>query len=122
MSRNVQLQVLRGTFAQLQTLIGGIDPDTGAQTLPLQMGEPYFATDQGNFYFGTPGYGVGYVQVGDTTQVNETLKQMLVVMESMRRAVVALACEGKRNDPRDFDLAFIDREIQPVDDVLSGGN
>ena len=91
MGRNVQLQILRGTQGQLQS------------AMPLAMGEMYFATDTGNLFFGTPGTGLGYIQLGDTTQVNETLQKILATLEAMRRALVALACEGKRCREEDFD-------------------
>lgn len=104
MARNLTLQVLRG-------IQGNIPSD-------LAMGEMYFATDTGNFFLGTPGYGLGYAQIGDTTEVNETLKKLLLVMESMRRAIVALACDGGKNKPVDFDITTISSEsgIDSVDD------
>lgn len=96
MARNFQLVILRGVQANIP--------------IDLGMGEPYFATDTGNFFLGTPGYGIGYVQIGDTTKVNETLKQMLLVMESVRRALVAIACEGGKSKPIDFDISTIANE------------
>lgn len=36
--------------------------------------------------------------------------QMMVVLEAMRRALVALACEGGRNKPQDFDPNIISQE------------
>lgn len=103
MSRNVQLQVLRGTQSQFLSLQSGVDSDTGLSANPLQMGEMYLATDVGQLYFGTPGIGRGYIQIGDTTQVNETLLQMLMELRALRLAIVALVCEGGKNKPQDFD-------------------
>lgn len=68
----------------------------------LVLGEMYFATDTGNLFFGTPGTGNGYIQIGDTTNVNETLQAVLNELKAMRLALVALACDGNRNIPEDF--------------------
>jgi hypothetical protein len=104
MARNVSLQVLRGIQANIPT---------------LALGEMYFATDTNNLFFGTPGVGIGYIQIGDTTQVNETLKKILLCMESTRRALVALACEGGRNNPQDFDPRTIAMEQGIDSDLVS---
>jgi hypothetical protein len=104
MARNVQLQILRGMQANIPV---------------LALGEMYFATDTNNLFFGTPGVGLGYIQLGDTTQVNETLKKILLCMESTRRALVALACEGGRNKPTDFDPNIIDDESGTDSDLVS---
>jgi hypothetical protein len=104
MARNVQFQVLRGVQANIQN------------SMPLALGEMYFATDTGNLFFGTPGVGLGYIQLGDTTKVNETLERILLTMEAIRRAIVALACEGGRNTPGDFEVP----QIQDEQGVSSG--
>lgn len=91
MARNVTIQVLRGTQANIQSAI------------PLALGEIYFATDTGNLFFGTPGIGVGYIQIGDTTKVNDTLLKVLLELKAIRLALTALACEGGKNKPSDFD-------------------
>ena len=104
MARNVQLQVLRGTQANIPT---------------LALGEMYFATDTANLFFGTPGVGIGYIQIGDTRQVNEKLDQLIMVAEATRRAIVALACEGGRNNPTDFDVTTIAKENSNTDEVLN---
>ena len=91
MARNVTFQVLRGVQANLPT---------------LSLGEMYFATDTGNLFFGTPGYGTGAVQIGDTTQVNETLQLVLVELRAMRLALTTLACDGGRARPSDFDPEY----------------
>ena len=70
--------------------------------LPLGLGEIYVATDTGNLLIGTPGIGVGYLQVGDTRAVNETLLQILMEMRAMRLALTSLACEGGLASPQDF--------------------
>lgn len=103
MSRNVTIQVLRGTQSQFLTLQSGIDPDTGLSTNPLQMGEMFFATDTGNLFFGTPGFGSGYSQIGDTTNVNEILIRLLQEIKAMRLAIVTMACEDHKAMPSDFD-------------------
>jgi hypothetical protein len=105
MARNVALQVLRGVQAN-------IPPD-------LALGEMYFATDSGNLFFGTPGFGLGYIQIGDTTQVNETLKKILMSLECTRRARIAIACEGGRNKPTDFEPTVIDDESGVDADLVS---
>ena|SRR5438128_2694575 len=89
MARNLKFQVLRGTQANLPS--------------DLALGEMFFATDTGNLFFGTPGYGSGSVQIGDTTDVNETLQAVLAELRSIRAALVALACEGGKNRPEDFE-------------------
>jgi len=94
-ARNVTVQVLRGVQANIQS------------AMPLSLGEMYFATDTGVLYFGTPGVGLGYVQIGDMSQISDLLTQQNLILEGMRRAMVAIACEGKRNDERDFDPLFI---------------
>lgn len=107
MARNITLQVLRGTQANISA------------SMPLALGEMYFATDTGNLFFGTPGFGIGYIQIGDTTQVNEKLEQLIVIMEATRRALVALACQGGQNNPQDFDCAAIAQEMSRTDGILS---
>lgn len=104
MARNVTIQVLRGVQANIPV---------------LSMGEMFFATDTGNLFFGTPGFGLGYVQIGDTTKVNERLEQLILIMEAMRRALVAIACEGQRNNPQDFDVAAIAQELSGTDSLLT---
>jgi len=91
LGRQFTFEVLRGYQAQLQ------------QALPLGWGEMYFAQDTGNLFFGTPGVGLGYVQIGDTFQVNETLLQVLAELKVMRKALVALATDGGRANPQDFE-------------------
>ena len=103
MSRNVQFQHLRGTYANLLALQSGTDPDTGALVLPLQTGELYFAIDTRTVFMGTPGTGLGYIQIGDTTKVNETMQACLTELKAMRLALTCLACEGGKNKPTDFD-------------------
>lgn len=110
MSRNLQLQVLRGTFSQLLTLQSGTDPDTGASVLPLQQGEMFFATDKEALFFGMPGFGSGYIQIGNLSAMNEQLNQLIVLMEANRRLLLAIACgEGARDT--DFDLNIISSEL-----------
>lgn len=105
MGRNVELQVLRGVQANLYL------------AMPLGMGEMYFSTDTGNLFFGTPGTGLGYIQIGDTTNVNERLDQLIVIMESMRRAIVAMALQDAANKEQDFDLTTISDELAAVSPI-----
>ena len=103
MARNVTFQPLRGTQANLQ------------QAMPLALGEMYFAYDVGLLFFGTPGVGIGYIQLGDTSQVNETLLQILNEMRCMRLALTQLACEGGRAKPTDFDPQFVASDSEVAD-------
>ena len=91
MARNVTIQVLRGAQGNI------------SQAMPLALGEMYFATDTGNLFFGTPGIGLGYIQLGDTTGVNETLTRVLMELQAMRLALTKIACEGGQAKPSDFD-------------------
>lgn len=111
MSRNLQFQVLRGTQGQFNILQSGIDPNTGLAASPLGMGEMFFTLDTGNLFFGTPGIGIGYIQLGDTTGVIEQLKQLTILMEAVRRALVVIATDGKRANDADFDPGTIAREL-----------
>jgi hypothetical protein len=99
MGRNVQLQILRGVQANI------------GSAMPLALGEMYFATDTANLFFGTPGVGIGYIQLGDTTLVNERLEQLIVLMECVRRALVALACSEGRAKEIDFDPGTISADL-----------
>src|ERR1019366_8348716 len=107
MSRNLTFQPVRGVQANLNN------------AMPLALGEMYFSTDTGNLFFGTPGIGVGYIQIGDTRQVNETLLQVLNELRSMRLALTHLACEGGRAKPYDFDPQNIatDAEISDAQNI-----
>lgn len=97
MARNVQLQVLRGVQANIPV---------------LALGEMYFATDTGNLFFGTPGTGIGYIQIGDTTQVNETLQQIAILLEAIRRVLVVLAVDGGHGaKPEDFEPERVAAEL-----------
>jgi hypothetical protein len=71
--------------------------------LPLSTGEIYVATDTGNLFIGTPGVGRGYLQVGDTSQVNDLLRQLLLETRAVRLALTKLACDGGTAQPSDFD-------------------
>jgi hypothetical protein len=118
MSRNVQFQPLRGTQAKLLALQSGTDPDTGASVLPLQTGELYFATDTQNVFMGCPGFnGLGYIQIGDQTQVNERLDQLIVIMEGIRRVLVATALRENSGNEADYDPATISSELASVSPI-----
>jgi hypothetical protein len=70
--------------------------------MPLALGAMFFATDTHNFYLGTPGFGIGYVQIGDTTGVNQLLQAILNELRSLRLSNIALACQGNLHKPEDF--------------------
>ena len=103
MGRNVQFQVLRGVQANIPT---------------LALGEMYFATDTNNLFFGTPGIGIGYIQLGDTTKVNETLLQVLMELRVMRLALTQIACEGGKAKPQDFDPQRLATDAEVAVDAL----
>jgi hypothetical protein len=104
MARNVSLQILRGVQANIQS------------AMPLALGEMYFSTDTGNLFFGTPGVGVGYIQLGDTTKVNETLQEISILLESIRRVLVVIACDGGHGaKAEDFEPAAIAVELSGSD-------
>ena len=58
--------------------------------LPLGLGEIYVAFDTGNLFIGTPGFGAGYMQVADMTQVIEKLQEMIHQLRALTAAVTAL--------------------------------
>jgi len=89
--RQLTLKILRGLEAQLP------------KALPLSWGEFYFGEDTGNLFIGTPGVGLGYIVVGDTREVNQTLLLIYAELQAMRKALVQLATDGARADPRDFE-------------------
>lgn len=97
MGRNVQLQILRGAEGSLPSI-------------SLAQGEFYFANDTGNLFIGIPGFGLGYIQIGDMSQISDQLTQQGLTLEAIRRALVAIACEGGRNKPIDFDPVAIGTE------------
>ncbi|HKM81937.1 MAG TPA: hypothetical protein VJY15_13370 [Candidatus Acidoferrum sp.] len=103
MARNVQFQVLRGLQGDLSSL--------QASANPLALGEMFFATDTSDLFFGIPGVGIGYIQIGDVTQVNERLDQLIVIMECVRRALVQIACQEAASNEIDFDPATISQEL-----------
>lgn len=82
--------------------------------LPLGLGEIYVASDTGNLFVGTPGIGVGYLQVGDTSQMNETLLKMLKELRAMRAALTQLACDGGKATARDFDPQVLDSDTDAL--------
>jgi hypothetical protein len=95
-------------------LTGNVTVSNGTQAnLPvLQFGQMYFATDTGNLYFGTPGNGTGYIQIGDTTNVNDTLIKVLNELRAMRAALVQLACDGAKARPQDFDPQILANDAE----------
>lgn len=92
-------------------------PSQGLQAnLPtLALGQMYFATDTNNLFFGAPGVGLGYIQLGDTSKVNETLLQILMEMRAMRLALTKLACDGGGANPQDFDPQALASDSQISD-------
>lgn len=105
MARNVQFQPLRGVQANLQA------------AMPLALGEMYFCTDTGVLVFGTPGVGAGYITLGDVTQLNERLDQLIVLMECVRRALVATALKDRTGTEVDFDPSVISMELGVVSPI-----
>lgn len=118
MSRLIQFQILRGTKAQLITLQTGIDPDTGLAVNPLQFGELYLAEDESNLYIGTPGLGKGFIQIGDTTAMNETLQLILMEMRAMRMALIKIACEDGTAEANDFNPKLLTENVRVPSDIL----
>lgn len=49
----------------------------------------------------------------------EFQQQLILLLEAIRRGVTALACEGGRNNPQDFDLAAIAQELTQPDMLLN---
>lgn len=83
----------------------------------LGLGQMYFATDTGELFFGTPSVGVGYVQIGDTRNMNETLNRILLELKAVRLALIALACEGGRAVPGDFEPKTIASDAEIVNET-----
>lgn len=81
--------------------------------LPLGTGEIYVAKDTGNLFIGTPGVGVGYLQVGDMSQVNDLLLRLIAETKAVRLALTKIACEDGKATPQDFDpqMLMSDPEI-----------
>lgn len=86
--------------------------------LPLGLGEIYVASDTGNLFIGTPGVGSGYLQVGDTSQMNETLTKLLMEIRAMRVALTALACQGGQAKPGDFDPQMLAADAEVYVDQI----
>ena len=81
MARNVTFQVLRG-------LEGNLPSD-------LAMGEMYFATDTGNLFFGTPGYGLNYVQIGDQSTTQTEVEILWIKVRALELALLNIGIETK---------------------------
>lgn len=96
------LQVINGTLQYASIIAVGLQSALQS-ALPLALGEIYVASDTGNLFIGTPGVGIGYLQVGDTSRMNETLLQLLMEIRAMRVALTSLACQGAQASPYDFD-------------------
>jgi hypothetical protein len=108
------LQVVNGQLAYANIIVQGTQAGLSA-ALPLALGEMYFANDTGNLFFGTPGVGVGYIQIGDTRAVNETLLQILMELRAIRMASASLACQGGQAIPTDFDPQALASDIEVAD-------
>lgn len=106
MARNLTFQPLKGIQGNIQ------------QAMPLALGEMYFATDTGNLFFGTPGIGLGYIQLGDTKNVNELLTKVLLELQAMRLALTQIACEGGMARPTDFDPQRLGSDSEIYVDTL----
>jgi hypothetical protein len=86
--RNVTFQVLRGSQANLHS------------AMPLGQGELYFATDTGNLFIGFPGFGIGYVQVGNLSPLSDEVE---LLHRKVRALELALANLGV--DVKEFEYA-----------------
>jgi hypothetical protein len=83
------LQAVNGVW-QPATIIA-VGPQSGLQSLlPLGLGEIYVASDTGNLFIGTPGVGVGYIEVANTNGVNDLLTQILQEMRALKLAIISL--------------------------------
>lgn len=104
----LQYSASSGTYQP--TAIIGVGTQANLQAvLPLGLGEIYVATDTGNLFIGTPGVGVGYLQVGDTSQMLEALQQLILEIRAVRMALVSLDSTAL---PQDFDpQTSVDREL-----------
>jgi hypothetical protein len=85
------------------TTVGTITDTFGNLSLymPLALGAVFFASDTKQLLFGTPGVGIGYIQIGDA-RVNETLLALLREIKAIRFAMVSLACQGNLYTEMDF--------------------
>jgi hypothetical protein len=100
------LQLVGGTWQPAAIIAVGTQ--AGLQSvLPLGLGEIYVATDTGNLFIGTPGVGLGYLQVGDTSQVNETLIKILQELRAMKLAILSL------------DSTLLPQDYVPIEDTGS---
>lgn len=108
------LQVINGTLQYASIIAVGLQSALQS-ALPLALGEIYVASDTGNLFIGTPGVGLGYLQVGDTSRMNETLLQLLMEIRSMRLALTSLACQGGQANPRDFDPQALSGDAEIAD-------
>lgn len=95
----LQYSAVSGTYQPAAII--GVGTQTNLQAvLPLGLGEIYVATDTGNLFIGTPGIGIGYLQVGDTSQMLEALQQLILEVRAMRLALISLDSSAL---PQDFD-------------------
>jgi hypothetical protein len=108
------LKVVGGVLTYANIIGIGTEANLSA-ALPLGTGEIYVATDTGNLFIGTPGVGIGYLQVGDTRAMNETLIQILMEMRAMRLAMTKMACEGGQAVPQDFDPQALGSDAELAD-------
>lgn len=77
---------------------------------PLNLGVFYFATDTGVLLFGNPGYGPGYLTIGDMRGMNDLLTKILLELKAIRLAAsVSAEATGKaKMEDFDFDLSLAD--------------
>lgn len=108
-----QYSAASGTLQYASIIATGLQAHLPA-VLPLALGEIYVATDTGNLFIGTPGVGAGYLQVGDTSQVNDLLTKILNEMRAMRLAMTKIACDGGQALPQDFDPQVLASEIEAI--------
>lgn len=95
----LQYSAVSGTYQPAAIIGVGTQANLQA-ALPLGLGEIFVASDTGNLFIGTPGVGIGYLQVGDTSQMLEALQQLILEVRAMRLALISLDSSAL---PQDFD-------------------
>jgi len=63
--------------------------------MPLALGEMYFCTDSGFLFLGTPGYGLGYVQIGDMTAMRKENEALWAEIRAIKVALLNIGVNGE---------------------------
>jgi hypothetical protein len=90
MGRNNTLQVLRGSEANLQS------------AMPLALGEMYFSTDTSKLFFGTPGTGLGYVQIGNVLGLDDEIACLRIRVQALELALADLGINVEEYEAEDI--------------------